>query len=607
MGIRGKLSFLSKLSQLFDRREKWEFAGIMGAALSMAIFQALGVASIIPFISLVVNPDIVFENEMLLWTYNFFGFETVRSFIIAVGVAMLAIIVTGNLITAFAIWLKTRFAWEKNHSVSTALIKKYLSLPYSYFLTKNTADLSKNVLQEVQNFTSSFLLPMLEIITDSIVLLIIFATLILISPAATATILGMFGVIYWVMTRSGMRGKLKKRGKLRLEENKGRYQAASEALGGIKDIKLLGREGFFIDKFAGHSLKFSGHQSWNAIVGQLPRYIIETIAFGGVIVFVLILMLTRQDFGKLIPMVSFFAFAGYRIMPTLNKMFVAFTKLQFNKAVLDSLYRDLTEQGDEKGRAGKEPEDKEKRVDLEDSIRIRDLSFSYPNMKSMVLENIDMTIRKGESIAVVGATGTGKTTFVDLVLGLLFPTGGTIEVDGIKITKENVKKWQNDLGYVPQFIYLTDDTVKRNIAFGIGDSEIDMDKVEKAARISNLHDFIVNELPLGYDTVVGERGIRLSGGQRQRVGIARALYNDPDVLVLDEATSSLDGITEEAVFKAIENISKLKTLIMIAHRLTTVKKCDRIYFLDKGMILAEGNYAELMEKNTQFKAMARET
>lgn len=604
MNLKTKLTFLTKLSRLFSRQEKQQFIGILGVALLMAIFQALGVASIIPFISLVMNPEIVFENTHLSWAYNFFGFESIRSFVIAAGIVMLTIIVTGNLISAFAIWLKTRFVWRKNHDLSTALLKKYLSLPYAYFLTQNTADLAKNVLAEVQNLTKSFLIPMLEIITDSVIILIIFLTLILISPVATVTILGMFVLIYGVISKSGLRDKLKKRGGLRLEENKGRFKAASEALGGIKDIKLLGREGFFINKFAGHSLKFSDLQSWHTVVGKIPRYFIEIIAFGGAIVFVLVLMLTRQDFQQVIPMVSFFAFAGYRIMPTLNRMFQAVTKLQFNKTVLDKLYNDLVKK-ECKIKDKKNLEKQKNTIKLQNSIQIKNLSFTYPATSANVLKNINLRIDKNRSVAVVGSTGTGKTTFVDIVLGLLQPTKGSIEVDHKKISDQNLRSWQNDLGYVPQFIYLTDDTITRNIAFGLSDSQIDLKRIEVVAKISNLYDFIVNQLPNGFDTLVGERGIRLSGGQRQRVGIARALYNDPDVLVLDEATSSLDGITEESVLKAIETLSKLKTLIIIAHRLTTVKKCDMIYLMDQGRIIAQGKYDELMATNAQFRAMAR--
>ncbi len=604
MKIKSKLRFLSKLTRLFDRRERWQFAGVMTAALAMALFQALGVASIIPFISLVMRPEIVLENQILSRIYGLLGFETVRSFMLFAGIVMLAIIVIGNLVFMVTIWLKTRFVYRKNHRLSSDLLKKYLSMPYSYFLNRNTADLSKNILSEVGSLTTGFLMQIMEIIIDIIIILLIFLTLILISPLATATIFLIFCIFYGFIYKSKFRGRLKKKGNRRLKENQGRFQAASEALGGIKDIKLMGREGYFISKFKGHSLKMSDLLSWNAVVGQIPKYFIEIIAFGGVIAFILLLIITERDIASIIPMVSFFAFAGYRIMPTMNRMFVAFTKIQFNRAILDRVYTDMTEETYET-KDFKTAEEKKNIMRFEKSIEFKNLSFAYPGMNEYVLKDINMQIDKGHSVAVVGPTGTGKTTFVDIALGLLTPSEGKIEVDGIEITHKNLRSWQRNLGYVPQFIYLTDNTLKRNIAFGIPDEEIDMEKIEKVAEAANLSDFI-KTLPKGYNTVVGERGVRLSGGQRQRVGIARALYGDPQVLVLDEATSSLDGITEESVLKAIENISKLKTTITIAHRLTTVKKCDIIHLIEDGKITDSGRYNELLERNAQFRAMAGE-
>ncbi len=602
MKIKSKIKFLKKLGSLFNRKEKIEFTGIMFVAFLMALFQALGVASVIPFVSLVMDPTIINENPYLSWAYSFFGFQQVRSFIIAAGLAMLAIIIIGNLISALAIWLKTRFAWRKNHQLSTALLEKYLSLPYSYFLNQNTSDLSKNVLMETKELTKSFMLPILEILIDLTIIFLIFITLILVSPVATITVLVIFALFYGIIYKSGFRRKIKTKGKKRLNENRGRFKAASEALGGIKDIKVLGREKFFINKFAAHSIKFSDLLSWNTLVGKLPRYFIEIMAFGGVVAFILVLLITGRTTGQIIPMVSFFAFAGYRIMPIMNRMAIAFTRLQFNTAVLDKIRGDLlTDRGEVKI-----PAEEVKNLKFKNSIELKNLSFSYPKAKEYIFKDINLKINKSTAVAIVGPTGTGKTTFVDIILGLLSPTEGELLVDGVSITRENIRSWQRNLGYVPQHIYLSDDSIKNNIAFGLPEEMIDIDRVKKAASISNLDGFIENELPNGYDTVVGERGIRLSGGQRQRVGIARALYSDPDVLVLDEATSSLDGITEESVMKAMDNVSKLKTLIIIAHRLTTVKKCDVIYLLDKGKIVATGKYDKLMKTSKQFRAMAKE-
>ena len=599
MKIREKIYFLVKLNRLFNKKEKRQLFFIMGVVLMMSIFQALGIASIFPFISLVMNPDVVFENEKLLWVFNFFHFSDVRSFTITVGFLMLGIIVIGNLISALAVWLKNRFIWQKNHDLSTALLQRYLSFPYSYFLSRNSADLGKNVLSEVQDLTRSFMIPVLEILTDLVLVFLIFLVLMVVSPLAAFIIFFVFCVFYGVIYQSGLRAKLKSRGSLRLKENTGRFKSVSEALGGIKDIKVLGREKFFLDKFTRHSLEFSNLLSWNATVGQLPRYFIEIISFGGIIIFILLLMLSGKNILQIIPMVSFFAFAGYRLMPILNKIFHAFTQLQFNRSVLDKIHKDLHDSVIDYQNSEIEVEN----ISFERRISFNHVSFSYPGMEKPVFKGITLSIEKNTSVAIVGPTGSGKTTFVDILLGLLNPTEGEIKIDDISIDGNNVRAWQKKIGYVPQHIYLSDSSIKHNIAFGFPDDLIDMGKVKKAAAIANIHDFI-EALSDGYNAIVGERGIRLSGGQRQRVGIARALYNDPDVLVFDEATSALDGVTEDAVLKAIDNIAKLKTMIIVAHRLTTVRKCDMIYMLDGGCIEACGIYEELIKENPQFQAMA---
>lgn len=603
MKTEGKLYFLIKLSQLFNRKEKLQFLLIMLVVLVMSVFQALGVASIFPFISLIMNPEFIFKSQKLLWLFHFFHFPDAHTFITAAGLLMAGIIITGNAISALAIWLQSRFVWRKSHHLAVAVLRQYLSFPYLYFTTSNTSHLGKNVLAEVQTLTMNFMVPLLEIFTGSALVVLIFLVLIIVSPLAALIIFWLFCLVYGLIYQFGLRRALKIKGNRRLKENAARYKIVSEAFGGIKDIKVLGRETYFLEKFRNHSLEFSNLYSWYDTAGHLPRYVIEATAFGGVIIFILFLMRSEENTHQVIPMVSFFAFAGYRLMPIMNKMFQSFTQLRFNQAVLDKIYKDLQPQVNEyalseSGTGG------ERGIFFEKQIGFRGLYFLYPGTNNYVLEEINLSIDKNTSVAIVGPTGTGKTTFVDILLGLLSPTHGAIEVDGVRVQGKNVRAWQQRLGYVPQHIYLSDDSIKRNIAFGLPDELIDDKKVEKAAVVANIHDFIADKLPRGYETVVGERGIRLSGGQRQRVGIARALYNDPDVLVFDEATSALDGVTEDAVLKAIENIAKLKTMVVIAHRLTTVRNCDMIYLLDNGRIAAGGTYEELIKSNPQFRAMA---
>ena len=389
-----------------------------------------------------------------------------------------------------------------------------------------------------------------------------------------------------------------------MQENTGRFTVATEALAGIKDIKILGREGYFLERFSNHSAKFSKLQAWVAVIGQLPQYFMETVAFGGVIALILVLLSLGQEGSKIIPLVSFFVFAGYRLMPAFQEIFYGVSSVQFNRASLDKISRDMSEETTA-------PPVFQKRelptpLVLRERIALENMSFYYPYSRQIALSHVSLEIPKSSFVGLVGPTGGGKTTLGDVLIGLLSPSEGRMTVDGVEIRGNNVWNWQRNIGYVPQQVFLYDDTVVRNVVFGLPDERIDRTRVEEVCRIANLHDFIEQELPNGYDTPIGERGIRLSGGQKQRIGIARALYHDPEVLVLDEATSSLDGITEKAVLQAIENVAKKKTVIAIAHRLTTVKNCDTIYLIDKGAIVARGTYEELMERDEQFRAMARE-
>ena len=595
---------IKKLRAILTRREKMQVLILLFAIIAMAFSQAIGVASVLPFISLVMDQNMIFENQWLNMAYETFNFNSVNRFIIFVGVAMFAIIVFSNAISAFATWLKLRFVWMNNHRLSRRLLEKYLAMPYAFFLNQNSADLSKNVLTEVNTLTNSYLIPLLNVITRSLVTIFMLAMLFWVDVTVTLIAILFLGLSYTLIIFRINRN-LKARGKLRIEANQMRFKAVSEAFGGIKEIKVMNREPYFLNRYSIHSYRLARLMSWNAVIGQIPRFALEAIAFGGIIIFVLALLITRENASQVIPLVSLFAFAGYRLMPALQDLFTSFTQMQFNRAVLDRIYKDFMRKEKELPLGTYAKQNKDDSITLKEAITLSGVSFYYPNTKTPVIKNLNLTIPVNSAVAFVGPTGAGKTTLIDIILGLLTPGEGSLKVDGVSINKDNIIRWQRSIGYVPQHIYLSDDTVARNIAFGIDDSAINQTALEKAARIANLHDFIVDEMPEGYETLVGERGIRLSGGQRQRIGIARALYNDPDVLVFDEATSALDGATEDAVLQAMNNAARLKTLIVIAHRLTTVKNCDKIYMLEKGRITAEGTYEQLLNTNEQFKKMAK--
>jgi ATP-binding cassette subfamily C protein len=598
------INLIKKIKIIITPQDKCQLLVLFVSILLATLFQTLGVISILPFISIVMQPEIIESNRWLNWLYNSLGFTNVNSFIFFIGILMLFIIIIGNLTSVLATWLKVRFVWRKNHNISSALLKKYLSLPYVYFLTQNTADLNKNILSEVNVLTIYFILPLIDIMVKGFIAIGILSMLLFTDVYITilsAIILGgSYALIYLYFHR-----KLKINGAKRLKENKMRFKTAGEALGGIKDIKITGREAFFYDRYLRHSREYSNLEAWSMLIRTIPRYFLEILAFGGVVTLVLYFISTAGNVNKVIPMVSFFTFAAYRLMPALQVVFAAFTRIRFSQTTVNRIIEDLSEKSGFREQFLVYDKEPIKPMTFNASLQLKGVSFNYPNINKPVIHDLNLLIQHNTSIGLVGPTGAGKTTIVDIILGLLTPQKGEFSVDGVKIDENNILNWQKNLGYVPQHIYLSDDTIINNIAFGVPNEKIDRETVEYVARISNLHDFIISELPNGYETIVGERGIRLSGGECQRVGIARALYHDPEVLVLDEATSSLDGITESAVFEAVNNVAKLKTIIIIAHRLTTVKNCDIVYLIDKGKITAQGTYDELMSSSASFRTMAK--
>jgi ABC-type bacteriocin/lantibiotic exporter with double-glycine peptidase domain len=589
-----------KILSLLTRKERLQLYGLFVGMVAMALMQVVGIASVTPFLMIVADPGSVERNAYLNWLYTTLDFSDTQNFLIFLGIGLIALITLSNALTMFVTWLQLRFAWLRGYTLSRRLLCHYLAMPYSFFLNRNSAVLGRNVLAEVKEVIAGVLIPTLEVLSKGIVALAIIGLLLAIDPVlalATAGILGgMYGLIFLLV-----RKKLDTIGKARLATNAQRYQAASEAFGGIKDVKLLGKEREFLGRYARAAKKNAEYTATNDVIGKLPQYLIQTLLYGGMVFIVIFLLAIRGSLTESIPIIGLYAFASHKLLPALQDVFKGSSRVVFGAAALNNLYRELSTENTLRSidRQALEP------LCFTQAVSFEDVTFRYPNTQEAVLDRMRLTIRANTSVAFVGATGSGKTTTVDLLLGLLVPSEGRILVDGVALDHKTLPRWQANLGYVPQQIYLTDNTIAQNIAFGVPESEIDMAAVECAAKIANIHDFITQELPKGYRTRVGERGIRLSGGQRQRIGIARALYHDPSVLVLDEATSALDTITEESIFHALETLRGKKTVVMIAHRLTTVKNCDLIYLLERGRVIAQGSYQELMATSEKFRQMAQ--
>lgn len=594
---------IKKILYLFTGSERRSLAILLLVVLFTAIFETLGVASVLPLIGLVMNPNLVNENIWLHKLYILLGFNSTRNFIVFIAMLMFFIIIVGNGFSAFSTWFKLKFVWRSNHNISLRLLEKYLSQPYAYFLNKNSADMSKNILQETNQLTTGFLIPLVNFAIKLIVIILILLLLFLVNPWITLLAIGFLGgayaLIYYII-----RQKLKTSGRERMAANQERFRVVNEAIGGIKDIKVMGREAHFLKRFAIYSARQAKLLAWNSVIGLVPRYALESMAFGGVILLIMVLFLSSHNAAEIIPIVGFYAFAGYRLMPALQDIFAASTQIKFNQPIVNKIFEELSDNSFAKEVVPSPDEDLEV-LPFRNCLEMMNVFYAYPQSSKWVISDVSLKIARGTSTGFIGLTGAGKTTLVDIFLGLLMSNQGKLLVDGVEVTRENIAHWRKNVGYVPQSIYLSDDTVTRNIAFGLPDADIEMDKVIQAATIANIHEFIVEGLPQAYDTKVGERGIRLSGGQRQRIGIARALYSNPEILFLDEATSSLDGFTEEAFVDALTEMAAVKTLIIIAHRLNTVKNCDQIYLVDNGEIMDQGTYVELMERNELFRAMAR--
>ena len=506
----------------------------------------------------------------------------------------------GLLFRTFCHHVIYRFVFMRGYTIGSRLLAGYLGQPYAWFLNKHSAQLGANILTDVNKVVGQAMMPAMRLLSQGVM------TLRADRAARRGAAEGGAGAR--ADARRQLRADLHRGappahalGEARYQANHARFQVAGDAVGGIKDVKILGLEAVFLRRFRVPALAVARYDAESAAIGEIPRYVLEAIGFGGMLLFVIVMLATGEgNLGAVLPVLGVYAFAGLRLFPSLQQVYSSFTGLRFARPTLDKLHADLMETRG--GAAPDEPSSAALR--LQDRLELAGVEFAYPRAGRQALRGVDMGIPARTTVGLVGGTGAGKTTVVDLILGLLEPQKGVIRVDGTPITAANRRAWQRAIGYVPQAIFLTDESVAANIAFGLPPEAIDRAAVERAARIAELHDFVMTELPQGYDTPVGERGVRLSGGQRQRIGIARALYHDPDILIMDEATSALDNLTERAVMDAVHNLGHAKTIVLIAHRLSTVRACDTIFMMEKGRVVAEGSYDELIEGNQTFRAMA---
>ncbi|MEM8558990.1 MAG: ABC transporter ATP-binding protein [Bacteroidota bacterium] len=591
-----------KLFMVLTPGERRRIYFLIPAIILMALLQVAGIGSVAPFLQVVADPSSVETNEWLARIYDYTGFETTEQFLMLLGCITLSLLVVGNLFNTLVAWAMARFTQMRRHSLSMRLLQSYLYRPYLYYLRVNSSELAKNLLYEVNEIVNGILLPCMVLIARSIVSLFIFALLIAVNPMLSLAAFIVFGGAYSIIYL-GVKRKLLRTGKERIAANGERFKVANEAFMAVKDLKLLHLEEPFLNRFSKPSKTFAERLVTQNVIAKIPQYAMETLAFGGILLIVLYYIALDKNVAEIIPLLGVYAYAILRLKPNLQEVYISLAKISFNDAALDRVYTDINEFGGDLRTIRQQRRDVKasNAVPFEDRIELRGVTFGYPETAPL-FRDLALTIRKGESVGFVGPTGSGKTTVVDLLLGLLRPQEGGLHIDGRLVTDDLLPAWQKHCGYVPQHIVLIDDTIAANIAFG--EVNVDHDAVVRAAKAANIHEYVVGGLDNGYDTMVGERGIRLSGGQRQRIGIARALYHNPQVLVFDEATSALDNETERAVMQAIESLRGERTLITIAHRLSTVQSCDQLFFLEQGTLTASGTFDELVAENEQFERMA---
>jgi ATP-binding cassette, subfamily B, bacterial PglK len=570
--------------------------------LSVAVIQMCTVFSIMPFMAVAANPDIIETNSRLAWIYQWSGLER-TGFLIFLGSLVLLFVILNNVASAIGLWMTYRFIGRVDARLSRDLLRKYLNRPYLWFVQQGSPKAGKNILVEVKHFTGNTLKPMVDLFAKGVIALGLLFVIVAVNWKVALVTAVFFGGTYGMLYMA-LRAKLREIGEKRVVANSQRFKIVNEAFGAFKETKVLQCESYFSKAYIKPMRRMTRYMILSHLIGGLPRHALEILAFGGLVSLVLYFLFTMGDVGRFMPILILYAFAGYKLMPALQGCFSAITSLRFNHHVLTVLHKDYNSDGPVATIPSERTTTTSGKLPFFREIRLEEVTFAYPGVERPVISNLSLSIRCQTMVAFCGQTGSGKTTIADLLLGLLTPRSGRILVDGIPLTNETLRQWRRNVGYVPQHIFLADDTITRNIAFGLPDKEIDMDAVRRAAREAQLADFIHEELPQQYETVVGERGIRLSGGQRQRLGIARALYRDPDVLIFDEATSALDSATEEQVMEAVRSAAKVKTVILIAHRLSTVRECDHIFFIRKGRVVEEGAYIDLVQLNGSFSQMA---
>lgn len=568
---------IKKLNYIFSTKDKIKIVLLTIIILIGSMLELLAISLFSPFIDGIVDQNAMMESTIMVYIYHFFSFKKYEYFLALLAVSIIAVYIIKNVYIIIEKNTIYKFAYRIQRTISTKLLKSYMEEPYTFHLNKNIAVLQRSMQEDTDQFAKA-ILHFMEMAAEACVCIVLGVYLFIVSKSITVVIVGLLLVCLGIF--SYINKKYSRKWGEQGQEYKAKiYQWMNQSLSGIKDIKILDRSETFIKNYDNYMKKYVRVLRLNRLIGIMPKYIIEMVCMTGLLSAVLVKMFFGQkELSEFVPQLAIFAVAAFRLLPSVGRINEHLSAVIFATPSIDLIYHDLKEIED----LYVEEIVKDEDWHFKKEIEVKRVTYAYPEGEGNVIENACFHIRKGETVAFVGSSGAGKSTIVDILLGLLPPQQGKILVDGMDVYK-NLRTWQKEIGYIPQTIYLSDDSIRNNVAFGIEEENIDEQAVIAALKQAQLYDF-VDTLPEGLDTCVGDRGIRLSGGQRQRIGIARALYHKPEILVLDEATSALDNDTEAAVMEAIDSLKGQKTIIIIAHRLTTIKNADTVYEVKDGKV-----------------------
>jgi HlyD family secretion protein len=598
------LKQLAELYRLLTREQRKKLLRLQVLVVLMAFAEIAGVVSIGPFMALVGDISQLQGEGRFAQLYQATGATSPEQFLFWVGIGVLVLLTLAAVMSAITVWRLSMYATRVGAELSIRLYRHYMHQPWLFHAGGSSSELTKKITGDCQRVTGGIINPLMQMNAKIVMAVLMALGIFIYNPSVALIGVAVFTTAYWLLFRI-VRTRLMRNGQIISQTQQQRFKLMAEGFGGIKDTLLLGRQPDFVHRFDTASSRLAHAQGTNQAMSQVPRFAMELVAFGSVIFLILYLLATHQgNLGTILPVLSVYALAGFKLLPAFQQVYTSLSSIKGNLAALDAIRDDLRASSLEDSKAlGSTREQSNQHLVPTLSITLQDATFYYPGKSQPALRNLTINIPVNKVIGLVGASGSGKSTAIDLLLGLIQPQIGTLLVDGQPLNQNQLRAWQNTLGFVAQSIFLADSSIRENIAFGLPADDIEEAKVKQAATMAHLNE-LIEELPNGLDTRVGERGVQLSGGQRQRIGIARALYHDAEVLILDEATSALDGITEKLIMDAIHDFSGKKTIIMIAHRLATVKQCDQIYLIAAGKVVDSGTYGELSDRNTTFKRMA---